>query len=221
MNTIYNEKENKHAEMIKDLHNLPKIESPENFEYKLMTRINNKNFGSIEKNKPVFNWVKFLAPSAFVVTAIILLFVFFPSSRQIENPLLHQSQKSDSQSIVNNSLAAGEEFINSQESRQNTNPKVSDKSVNPGSPVRSVSPQIPFNTSRSVSLDDYISGGNNPRNLQQGNIVNSGSQTTPLDQFFVAENPDPNMLKKMRAKVDSLKKAQLKADSLKKVQKSP
>ena len=62
MKTIYNEKQNKHSEMIKDLQNLPKIETPENFEYNLMTRIKNKNFGNVEKDKPVFNWVRFLAP---------------------------------------------------------------------------------------------------------------------------------------------------------------
>lgn len=220
MNTIYNEKESKHSEMIKDLHNLPKIETPENFEFNLMTRINNKNFGSLGKEKPVFNWVKFLAPSAFAVTAIILLFVFLPASKQIDNPVQHLTQKSDSQAIVNNSLAAGEGILNSPESKQNSNLAASQKASNNNS-SQNISPRAPINASRSVSLDDYISGGNNPRNLQRGNVVNSGSQSTPLDQFFVAENPDPVTLKKMRAQVDSLRKAQIKADSLKKAQKMP
>jgi hypothetical protein len=221
MNTIYNEEQNKHAEMIKDLQNLPKIETPENFEFNLMTRIKNKNFGNIEKDKPIFNWIKFLAPSAVAVTAIILLFIFLPSSQQIENPILFQTQKSDSQSIVNNSLVAGKEIINQRESKQNLNPTASEKSINPSNQLQNVNPRIPFFTSRSVSLDDYISGGNNPRNLQRGNVVNSGNGSVPSDRFFIAENPDQNTLKKYRAQVDSLKKAQMKADSLKKVQKMP
>lgn len=221
MNTIYNEKENKHAEMIKDLQNLPKIETPENFEFNLMTRIKNKNFGNIEKDKPVFNWVKFLAPSAVAVTAIILLFIFLPSSQQIENPLFYQTQKLDSQSTVNNSIAAGKENINKHSSKQNPNSTLPEKSIVSGNPIQNVSPRIPFGSSRSVSLDDYINGVNNPGNLQRGNIVNSGTESAPLDRFFVAENPDQNTLKKLRAQVDSLKKEQMKADSLKKAQKIP
>jgi hypothetical protein len=221
MKTIYNEKQNKHSEMIKDLQNLPKIAASENFEYNLMTRIKNKNFGNVEKDKPGFNWVKFLAPSAVAVTAIILLFIFLPSSQQIDNSLPFQTQKLDSQSIVNNSAVDGKEIINQHSSKQNSNSTLSERSVGPNNPIQNVSPRIPFGTSRSVSLDDYIYGGNNPRNLQRGNIVNSGNEAAPSDRFFVVENPDQNTLKKYRAQVDSLKSAQMKADSLKKVQKLP
>lgn len=221
MKTIYNEKQNKHSKMIKDLQNLPRVETPENFEYNLMTRIKNKNFGNIEKAKPVFNWVRFLAPSAVAVTTIILLFIFLPSSQQIDNSLPYQTQELDSQSIVNKSDAAGKEIINQPSSKQNSNSAISERSVDPNYPIQNISPRIPFGASRSVSLDDYISGGNNPRNLQRGNIVNSGNESVPSDRFFVVENPDQNTLKKYRAQVDSLKKAQMKADSLKKVHKMP
>ena len=226
MKTIYNnENEKKHSKMIKDLQNLPKIETPENFEYNLMTRIKNQNFGTVHEEKLPFNWIKFLAPSAVVVTVIILFFVFLPSSQQIENPVINQAQKSDSQAIVNNSLAAGNEIVNQFNSNQKTNAAQIKKDVNgslaSGNKVQSVTPKIPFGTSRSVSLDDYIYGGANQRNLERGNIVNSGNEPAPFDGFFVAEKPDQNTLKKYRAQADSIKKAQMKADSLEKIRKMP
>ena len=222
MKTIYNnEKQNQHAEMIKDLKNLPKIETSKNFEYNLMTRIKNKNFGNIEKDKPVFNWMKFLAPSAVAVTAIILLFIFLPSSQQIDNPLINQAQKLENQFIPKNSIPNGKEIVNPSTSNQNLNSTIPESSVAPNNSVQNVNPKMPFTSSRSVSLDDYITGGNNRRNQQRGNIVNSGNESVPLDRFFILENPDQNTLMKYRAQVDSLKKAQMKADSLKKVQKLP
>lgn len=222
MKTIYSEKQNKHSKMIKDLQNLPKVETPENFEFNLMTRINNKNFGNVENSKPVFNWIKFFAPSAVVVTAIILLFILLPTSEQINNPSLYQAQKLDSQTIVSNSIPAGKEFTKNQNTvKQNSNSTTQGKSVSPNRTVQNLSPLLPFGTSRSVSLDDYINGGRNSRNLQQGNVVHGGEESAPLDRFFVAEKPDQTTLKKYRAQADSLRKAQFKADSLKKVQKMP
>ena len=79
MKKIYNDEENKFSELLNDLKDLPKIKAPDNFEYNLMTRIQNKNFGTVEKERPQFNLVKFLAPSAVVVATIILIFIFLPS----------------------------------------------------------------------------------------------------------------------------------------------
>jgi len=221
MNTIYNEEESKHSKMIKDLKNLPKIETPENFEYNLMTRIENKNFGNVEKEKPVFNWFKFLAPSAVVVTAIILLFIFLPSSQQIDNSPIYQSGKTDSPAVADNQSAEINGSANIPITSDNTASALPETPVAPNRAARNVNTRMPFGSSRSVSLDDYISGGNNPKNMQGGNIVSGGDASTPLDQFFIAERPDQNTLEKYRARLDSLKKAELRADSLKKVKKLP
>lgn len=221
MNTIYNEKTNQHSKMIKDLQNLPKVETSENFEFNLMTRIKNKNFGNVKNDKPGFNWIKFLAPSAVAVTAIILIFIFLPSSQQIENPSLFQSQKLGSQSENYNSVAEGKEIINHPATKQNSNSSRAERATQPNIVSKSVSPRIPFNNSRSVSLDDYINGGNNPRNIQRGNIVHSGEESAQLNQFFLTESLDQKTLMKYRAQLDSIKKAQQRTDSLKKVQKMP
>jgi cytoskeletal protein RodZ len=224
MKNIYNENENKNSKLIKDLQNLPKIETPENFEYNLMTRIENKNFGIVGKERQSFSWIKFLAPSAVVLTAIILLFVFFPSSQQIDNPIFNPAQNVDSHSIVSNDANAGTNLTanNSQSKNKSAIPDInSSSSFSASNPQNSAKSKLPLNTSRSVSLDDYLNGGTQQRNMQRGNIVNSGNEPMPYDGFFISEKPDQNTLKKLRAEADSLRKARLKPDSLKKVQKMP
>lgn len=221
MKKIYNNEENKFSEMLKDLKELPKIKAPDNFEYNLLTRIQNKNFGKTEKKRPQFSWVKFLAPSAVVVSAIILFFIFFPSSHENNNQLLQQTKIQDNQSAVNNSSSAKNELNNQQSNQSNTklqsNPSVllgsNDRAAKPGARPR-------INDSRSIKLDDYISGANkNQSNTNRGNIVNNGEEPSQYDGLIVSEKPDKKTLERERAVVDSIKKAQLKADSLKKVQK--
>jgi hypothetical protein len=225
MNNIYDEEGKKFAGMIQDLKNLPRIEAPENFEYNLMTRIQNKNFGTAEKEKIRFNWIKFLAPSAAVVTAAILFFIFIPSNQQIDNPLSTQSKKIDSQSIAGNSDAVRNEVITRIQPGAGKNKITQDRSEpgasQPAGAFKSGSLKIPFGYTRSVSLDDYISGANNRGNLERGNVVNSGDAQTPFDGFFIVEKPDQSTLKRERARIDSVKNARAKADSLKKVQKLP
>ena len=43
--------DSKQSKLIEDLKSLPKIKAPENFEYNLMTRIQNQNFGDVKKER--------------------------------------------------------------------------------------------------------------------------------------------------------------------------
>jgi hypothetical protein len=216
MNKIYNENEQKQSKLIKDLKELPKLKAPENFEYNLMTKIQNKNFGESLNQKPQFNFVKFFAPSAIVVTIVLLFFVFLPSSNQRNVP-------SNSPRIVENPVIADnstaplkneENAKNSKQAPQNT------VSTPQSSQFSNERPLNQIDDSRSVKVDDFISGANsNQNNLERGNVVNGGSGPAGDNGFFISERPDKKTLDKYRARVDSVKKAQLKADSLKKAQK--
>ena len=221
MKKIYNEEENNFSELMNDLRDLPKIKAPDNFEYNLMTRIQNKNFGAVEKERPHFNWIKFLAPSAVVVSAIILFFIFLPSSQENNNQLLQQSKLQGQQSEVSNPSPVKNE-LNNQQPVVSDNKLQSNSSSLLGSNNQIPRPRVlsPLNDSRSIKLDDYISGANkNQSNTNRGNIVNNGEEPSQYDGFIVSEKPDKKTLERYRTVVDSIKKAQLKADSLKKVQK--
>lgn len=229
---IYNNEQN-HSKLIKDLKELPKITSPENFEYNLMTRIHNKNFGEVKNDRAKFNFVKFLAPSAIVVTALILFFLFLPQNhQQIENPLMtdpvvisENAQVSLPPAIEQNKLKKEKNIT---DKNNNVVPRISeeyagnnlDAMINPNDVVVKPSGKYPINRNRSVSLDDYISGESaNRASMRQGNIVNSGERSSDFDGFFVRQEPDQRTIEKYRAMMDSVKKAQIKADSIKKAQK--
>ena len=221
MKKIYTEEENKFSNLMKDLKDLPKIKAPDNFDYNLQMRIQNKNFGNPVKKRPQFSWTKFLAPSAIVATTIILFFIFFPSSKENNNQLLQQTKQQNNQSTVNNSLSAKNETKDQQSIPSNT--KLQSNSSNllgSNNQIAKPNTRSPLMDSRSIKLDDYILGSNkNQGNTNRGNIVNNGEEPSQYDGFIVSEKPDKKTLERYRAVVDSIKKAQLKADSLKKVQK--
>ena len=221
MKKIYDGEENKYSELLKDLKELPKIKAPDNFEYNLLTRIQNKNFGKTLKERPQFSWTKFLAPSAVVVTTIILFFIFFPSSQEDNNKLLQQTQLNNNQSVPDNSTQIQNKLNNQQPVPSNTKSQ-SNSSALLGSNDGATKPRAlsPLYDARSIKLDDYISGSNKSQsNTNRGNIVNNGEEPSQYEGFIVSEKPDKKTLERYRAVVDSIKKAQLKADSLKKIQK--
>ncbi len=226
MKKLYSENDIQHEELIKGLKALPQIKAPENFEYNLMVRIQNKNFGEVLEERPKFNFVKFFAPSAIVASVILLFFIFYPPSGEVDNPLMSEPPVLDSQSVANNSNIINKQlaFKESIKQKQANVPKAraSEKalSTDANSPSTKLRPPIPLSARQSVSLDDYISGSaTNRTELQKGNVVKSGEEPSEFDGFFVREQPDLNTLKKYRATVDSLKKAQAKADSIKKARK--
>lgn len=214
MNKIYNDSETEQSKLVKDLKELPKIKAPDNFEFNLMTKIENRNFGKQKEERLQFNLFKFLAPSAIVIAAIILFFVFLPTTNQNNNPI----QTPDSKMIVDNSSSLTKE--------------IADKKISPSTQsnsnvaaIQQNSKQVgqsPINSPRAIRVDDYIANENaNQKDMEHGNVVKSGNEPAQYDGFFVTEKPDKKTLEKIRAQFDSVKKAQLKADSLKKMQKMP
>ena len=230
MNKIYNDNDNKHSNLLKDLKNLPKVDAPDNFEFNLMTRIENKNFNLPEEVQPKFNLVKFLAPSAVVVTAVLLFFIFYPKGDQLNNIQPNQQQPIVSQSIADNTPTVNTQHVE----------KVSPKKESPAVNQRQITTEdfqdqalrdqaradnrpLPLQRNpNSVSVDRYISGDNFTRSdLTRGNVVNSGDQPLESDGFLFKQRMSQQTLKRYREVVDSLKKAQLRLDSLKKASKIP
>lgn len=229
MNKIYNDSDNKHSNLIRDLKNLSKVNAPENFEFNLMTRIENKNFNLPEEERPRFSLIKFLAPSAVVVTAVLLFFIFYPNGGQLNNTQQNQ-QPAVSQSVADNVPAANTQtsvkVVPKNETpavtrRQITVDSFRDQSIR--NQARANTQPIPLQRNPySVSVDKYISGNNNtPTDLSQGNVVSGGDQPMENDGFFFKQKMSQQTLKRYREIVDSLKKAQLRLDSLKKASKIP
>lgn len=220
MKQFYNEEEAKYSKLLNDLKNLPQIKAPENFEFNLMTRIENKNFGDSRLPKEKFNLFKFLAPTAAVVTLFLLFIIFYPQSEEIKNEISKQSNIADTQTLIEKSIA--NQQINYKENNNSAKVKTN---VSAGSSQSSVKIDYTPNQNKlqkylqsqpSVSVDDYLSGATTTnRTLQRGNVVKSGDEPI-VDGFFVEKQTDKQTIEKYRAVLDSLRKAQLKADSIKK-----
>lgn len=224
---IYKDEEKKHSKLVEDLQELPKINAPDSFEFLLMTRIQNKKFENEKVIKEQFNFVKFFAPSAVVVSVILLFFIFFPGNdSQYENPLMSDPQQIASQIELQKDISERTGRSESSENKGIPRPDESSPTitfnvnVNPNDAVLKQNSKYPIFRNRSVALDDYITGENQRRNnLQQGNVVKSGDASPEFDGFFVREEPDQKTIEKYRAMLDSVKRAQTKADSLKRAKK--
>jgi len=219
MSEFYKNEEEKFSKLVSDLKTLPKIEAPDNFEFNLMTRIQNKNFGEIRDTRPTFNWFKFLAPSAAVMASVLLFFIFYPQSEEIPTQITNQNQLVDSQALAGKSSDKKFESLFSTDDKKSSIKKSVESNSNIAQTQLSGKSSFPLNQRRSVSVDDYISGANSNQNSSaRSSIVNSGDN--PMTDGFRVENKlDKKTIEKFRAELDSLKKAQLKADSLKKAMK--
>lgn len=219
MSEFYNNEDQKFSNLLSDLKKLPKIEAPDNFEFNLMTRIENKNFGQVEEERPKFNLLKFLAPSAAVLATILLFFIFYPQKNEVPTQIASQPKSADSQSIVGNSANKNFESLFSKEEKKQSAQKqevVSQSNQNIAQNSAPVKSPVQFNPRRSVAVDDFISGANSNQNSAAGsNIVNSGDRPI-VDGFLIEKKTDKKTIEKFRSELDSLKKAQAKADSLKK-----
>lgn len=225
---LYNDQDKKFENLIEDLKDLPKVNAPDNFEFQLMTKIQNKNFSVIEEPREKFNLIKFFAPSAVVVTVIILFFIFLPANdQQYENLLMSDPPQILSQTDQTPSTGNSDNTGSvSEQNRYPTSENMSrqsgsgELSINPNDAVLSSSAKYPISRNRSVALDDFISGNKQKKSsLQQGNVVKSGESDAEFDGFFIREEPDAKTVQKYRAMMDSIKKAEARADSLKRAKK--
>lgn len=222
---IYNDEEKQFSNLLNDLKELPRVNAPDNFEFQLMTRIQNKNFETLPEPREQFNLIKFFAPSAVVVTVIILLFLFLPVNEQPDNPLMTDPPQIvaqlDHENVITNQNVNNErtnkQSLNS--ARQNASTSFS-VDVNPYDAVVKPGSKYPIYSNRSVALDDYISGENKRRNNLQGNVVKGGEDVPEFDGFFIREEADKKTVERYRALIDSVKRAQAKQDSLKRAKRA-
>jgi hypothetical protein len=231
MNKIYNNNEESRSKLLEDLKNLPKIKAPENFEFNLMTRIQNKSFETTSEKNTRFSLAKFLAPSAVVVMVVLLFFIFYPRSEQINDLRISQEKtitptpvtQQEVKQVVPKDLAAitpATRVVSKQISQENQPAQVQQQAV--PQQFKANRANLISNNQNAIALDDYISGDNsNERDLLRGSVVNSGNQIPQFDGFLVKQKTDPQTLKRYREVVDSLKKAQMKLDSLKKASNLP
>jgi len=197
--------ENEFGELKKLLHDLPKVKAPDNFEFNLMTRIENENFqmNSGKKKKGFFSWA--LTPAiAFAVTVFFILFTFTGNEDLDDNPW--QTPPKLIEQTTN--VSAGKTLVATDVSKKGkeSNKIVRIKSVNNGSyATASVPKQLPFDKSSSVDLDDYLGNNSATSNNGAAQLASSTSRlvVSPFDGFFLREVVKAREQDSLKNKTDS------------------
>lgn len=215
----------KHKEVIDLLKDLPFVDAPENFEYNLKVRIENGEFNtSQEETKPrIFN-VRTLFPSAAaVVTALILIFVFYNDS---ETPPTNPSEETTAQQAAVPASELPNEYIIKKKTPVNPNKSSGNKSdeqfytedtyrvvVQPNDVVVEEKIDLPFNNGGSINLDNFISGSDDIP-VQTSGLQTVGTGTPPANKsnyynfngFYIRKQMDDESLKEFKSRIDSIRK---------------
>lgn len=223
MNQNSYHEEEKFSEVIKLLKDLPEIKAPTDFEYRVMVKVENKQFGNLLDKKSKISLFWKLSPAALAVSAVLLFFVFDSKLPDSENPLMSEPD------VREEVMAAGipDEFKNSpeiiqenQENRQSTqnsnqlagnvSPDVNYRVVfQPNDVVTTEKVELPFNTSNNVDLDSYFNGSAGQRNNRSGTrLVSSGAAAQPFQfEGFLFKDVEDSVYHQMqKARIDSLRK---------------
>lgn len=185
--------DNEFIELKKLLKEIPKVKAPDNFEFNLMTRIQNKNFEvKSEKKRSIFSWA--LTPAiTFATTVLILVFVFTETDEVEDNPWqtppqLIENQISETESILqqdekveSNSYSSAENVANNNNTSSNSSEKLIKKQAGRRN--------IQFNKLDSYSLDDDINANSTQkRNFGATHLANaSNDNLSSFDGFFLRE----------------------------------
>lgn len=215
---LYNNKEKEFEKVIKLLKELPKIETPDNFEHNLMVRIQNKNFGTEEK-KSFSKWLYIFTPATAVVLSGFLVLFFLGDNLknhddlfQFDPPVRQEAgvKKMDTLEIKefivdNNSKVSNTD--NSVNNAVTVQQKAYQVVVQSNDIVKKTQNDLFIDDSKSVDLDKIMSGENStPQSKGRIRLVSEGNNYYPFDEFIVKPNKDKSV-KSLKARMDSLKNA--------------
>ncbi|MFA7289826.1 MAG: hypothetical protein WC055_13195 [Melioribacteraceae bacterium] len=215
---LYNE-DAKFKNLINDLKDLPKVNASDDFEFKLMMKIQNGQFAKEEKKERTFSVFKFLAPALGISFVAIMLFVLFPFNNLeeidplMQEPLPYQANISKNATSIPNPINE-EKIIEPSAAKEAT--KKSSTVGDPNQVAQSSFNQIPLNPRNNINLDDVISGNKKTRgNLERGSLVSSGQDQFGFNEFLVLEQPDSASAARHKAIQDSIKEARKKTSKSK------
>jgi len=225
----YIEENNEFDKLRALLKDLPKVGTEDNFEYKLMTRIHNKNFEiKSEKKKNIFFWI-YTPAFALVASVILIFFVLTDNSVDTENPwisqpkLLPELQTSKTATVSNAGQKDNKEKISKPlaekrqsipkartSARQLKKTSIQQNSVAANTKAK---PAYPFDKSKSVDLDELLTTdevNTTPGNgISQPHLASQGNTSTfesPFSGFFIRQREAAARRESLRVWEDSLKR---------------
>ena len=221
MNKKFYNEDSEHQEIIKLLKDLPKVTASDNFEFNLMTHINNKNFKiKSEQKQSNFFWV--LVPATgLVISAVVIFFVFFNQSNEF-NLLLQEPAKimgsvnnndypKNLNDVILDQKPLGNSYAGavSKKKSATSEPKQSKTLrivVKPNDVIDEEYVNLPFDKSKSVNVDAAIDNFSKNSTQPQSTLVGGVRKQSGFDGFYIREQLNRKFLKEWRARLDSINK---------------
>ncbi len=194
--------DNEFKELKKLLKDLPKVNAPDNFEFNLMTKIQNKSFEvKSEKKKSWLTWS--LTPAiAFSMSVFLIFFVFTAEEESEDNPwntlprLMEESVvEAETPSIDKDQFekkVAKKEIVKTNKSKNLAE-------------SRTVKEDYPFKEKSSINFDEYLQSDAPPSSDVGPQLATSQkSKASPFDGFFLRQRRDAQERDSIRKEKDSL-----------------
>lgn len=212
---LYNSNDEEHQHVIKLLRELPKEKAPDNFEYNLLTKINNKNFGlNTKESKFLLPW-KFVLPATSVaLSALLLFFVVFSENDTIENPFLIKPKLRTE--IGSNLLNSANKILDTKNTisendviiQHNNSTSVVQQTTQankkPVTETKLRKPDFPFNNS--TNLDEAIIENIPSATNSRASLAGNSNLESVFDGFYIRNEVDKKYVEALKARIDSLKK---------------
>ena len=199
--------DNEFKELKKLLKDLPKVNAPDNFEFNLMTKIQNKSFEvKSEKKKGWLTWS--LTPAiAFAMSVFIIFFVFTGEEVSDDNPwntlprLMEESvAEAETPSLDEDQF---EEKVVKKEIVKTSSPKNLAKS-------NSIKKDFPFKEKSSINFDEYLQADAPPSSDVGPRLAGSQkAKASPFDGFFLRQRRDAQERDSIKKDQDSLKQQEI------------
>lgn len=201
---------------------MPKIKTSDNFEFNLMTKIQNKNFDPIDKHfdqKSKFSWI--FAPASVVAVTIVMMFFIFDFQKvEPENLLMSEPEKINeitagftSGKMENKKISESTASLGEDKKDADAKPESASKSMElnrsnneSAEPYAAKSKErtvLPFNNNDAIDLDNYISSGRNANSINSRGLTVGGAGAEPDFEGFMLQYDDAQ-LNILKAKIDSL-----------------
>lgn len=212
---LYNSTDEEYNHVIKLLKDLPKVDAPENFQYNLNIKIENRQFElNTKEYHPFLPW-KIVLPASSAIAVVILFFTFFIESDNLENPFQIQPKLRNeiSSSILNadrpkeiieNNIISENDVIIKDED-QNTEINSQSEIVEPESKILA---DFPFDATKSTNLDEIITDNSAQTNIsRRADLVGRTNNNSTFNGFFIREEINKEEFEALKARNDSLIKA--------------
>ncbi len=207
-------KEEGFEELRKTLAELPQVKAPDDFEFKLLTRIENKQF-DINDAEEKIGWSWIYAPvTALVMSAVVLFFVFSNDNEDLGNPLLEDPLPKTE--IIGEANSGNTEEFQSKKLLSKTSAGEENTASNNENYVVVVQPNdvvvqekvnYPFSENSSVDLDNALNNANPNALRTVGTAGNNRGNVEyfEFNGFYTRIQSDNDTLMKEKARMDSLK----------------